>query len=122
MTVATSMISHISQAQPSFLGRENIDNTPSTYPFTDLSGANDRPVIGVFTQPLSVSMSEDPDYDGVKSYMMDNYVQFLESAGARVVPIIYGNPIEGEMAKLDHVNGLLFPGGDAPEEYLIWGK
>jgi gamma-glutamyl hydrolase len=54
--------------------------------------------------------------------MMDNYVQFLESAGARVVPIIYGNPVEGELAKLDQVNGLVFPGGDAADEYLIWGK
>jgi gamma-glutamyl hydrolase len=44
---------------------------------------------------------------------MDCYVQFVESAGARVVPIIYNGDRETELKKLEKVNGVILPGGDS---------
>jgi gamma-glutamyl hydrolase len=42
---------------------------------------------------------------------MDCYVQFVKSAGARVVPIYYNGDWEEELKKLEKVNGLILPGG-----------
>ncbi|MEW5313377.1 MAG: hypothetical protein WDW38_004948 [Sanguina aurantia] len=46
------------------------------------SGLTDRPMIGILTQPGDVA------YDG-ESYISAGYVKWLESAGARIVPIPY---------------------------------
>ncbi len=46
-----------------------------------------------------------------QTYIMANYVKFLEQSGARVVPIDSGGDHEAEIAKLDHLNGLLLAGG-----------
>lgn len=35
-------------------------------------------------------IAEDPSLVEYKTYISDAYVKFLESAGARVVPLIYG--------------------------------
>jgi gamma-glutamyl hydrolase len=43
---------------------------------------NDRPIIGILSQP------GDPAPDGA-SYIAASYVKWVESAGARVVPIEY---------------------------------
>uniref|UniRef100_A0A8C6WFY9 folate gamma-glutamyl hydrolase n=1 Tax=Neogobius melanostomus TaxID=47308 RepID=A0A8C6WFY9_9GOBI len=46
------------------------------------------------------------------SYIAASYVKYIESAGARVVPIRY-NKTEAEYEKLfNSINGLLLPGGD----------
>ena len=45
-------------------------------------GRNERPIIGVLSQP------GDPAPPG-QSYIAASYVKWLESAGARVVPILY---------------------------------
>ena len=46
--------------------------------------ANDRPIIGILTQPSSSSLSQFGD-----NYIAASYVKYVESAGARVVPIQY---------------------------------
>jgi hypothetical protein len=55
--------------------KDNIDN-------------NQQPVIGVFTQTLEDFMQNDPKFTGKKSYVMGAYVRYLQSAGARVIPLL----------------------------------
>lgn len=50
----------------------------------EVSGLNDRPVIGILTQP---SRTCEKIGKG-NSYIAASYVKYLESAGARVVPIL----------------------------------
>ncbi|KAL9646878.1 hypothetical protein ABK040_013738 [Willaertia magna] len=68
------------------------------------NNVNNRPIIGVFAQPTK-------DNRHGNKYLAASYVKFLESAGARVVPIEYDLP-ESELRKIfESVNGVLFPGG-----------
>lgn len=45
------------------------------------------------------------------SYIAASYVKFVESAGARVIPLIYNESPEILFEKLELVNGVLFTGG-----------
>lgn len=77
------------------------------------SGTNLRPIIGIFTQPtgreesrLAAGESNTED-----SYIAASYVKFIESAGARAVPVHY-DASEDELRSLfSSINGMLFPGG-----------
>jgi len=62
---------------------------------------NERPVIGIFSQP----------YNETNDYIMASYVKFVESAGARVVPIIWRDSDEKILNLVPKLNGALFPGG-----------
>ncbi|XP_021303594.1 gamma-glutamyl hydrolase 2 [Sorghum bicolor] len=70
---------------------------------------NDRPVIGIVTHP------GDGTYErrthGPGSYIAASYVRFVQSAGARVIPLLYDEPEERLLEKLGLVNGVLFTGG-----------
>lgn len=67
---------------------------------------NNRPIIAVLAQKM-----DNVSYSG-QSYIAASYVKYLESAGARVIPIPT-NLTEQEVRKLfQNVNGVLFPGGD----------
>ena len=67
----------------------------------------DRPVIGVMAQS-TFNMSF--EHLG-KTYIPASYIKFLESAGARVVPV-FNNLTELQTKKLfKSINGALFPGG-----------
>lgn len=71
---------------------------------------NDWPIIGLFTQPSSDSNS---DCGGKCLYVAASYVKYLESAGARVVPVSYyasNSEIDDLFSK---VNGFFFPGGSS---------
>jgi gamma-glutamyl hydrolase len=46
-----------------------------------------------------------------KYYIAASYVKFVESAGGRVVPILYDSPESELMTLFNQVNGILFPGG-----------
>lgn len=73
---------------------------------------NYRPIIGVLAQENIVG---DPHAQG-SSYIAASYVKYLESAGARVVPIRIHQTDE-EYEKIFHsINGLLLPGGDVDLE------
>lgn len=61
-----------------------------------------------------------PEFDGMDSYIMASYVEFMTSAGARVVPLIFEEPQETTLAKLDKINGVLFPGGAG--SYHAWAE
>jgi gamma-glutamyl hydrolase len=63
------------------------------------------PVIGVLTQPL----------DGLgasgSAYIAASYVKYLETAGARVVPVLWDAPAPALAQLMGGLNGLLLPGG-----------
>jgi len=77
-------------------------------------------MIGILSQQLSGDLLDDPRFEGYDSYMMASYVKYLEQSGARVVPLIMGEPIEVTMEKLSKLNGVFFPGGDG--DYIDWGR
>uniref|UniRef100_A0A3Q3IVL4 folate gamma-glutamyl hydrolase n=1 Tax=Monopterus albus TaxID=43700 RepID=A0A3Q3IVL4_MONAL len=73
---------------------------------------NYRPIIGVLAQE---NLPGDQSPHG-SSYIAASYVKYLESAGARVVPIRI-NLTEEEYTKIFFsINGLLLPGGDVDIE------
>lgn len=79
---------------------------------------NHRPVIGILAQE---NLPEDPSPHGT-SYIAASYVKFIESAGARVVPIRI-NRTEEEYVKLfNSINGLLLPGGDVDIETSLFTR
>ncbi len=51
--------------------------------------------------------------------MMAAYVKFMESAGARVVPLVLGESEEITMDKISKLDGVLFPGGGG--DYVDYG-
>jgi hypothetical protein len=72
--------------QAKFLGNPG---ERSGYKFDYSKVVNDRPIIGVLTQPLTNDFKKDPRFAGKSSYIMASYINILESAGARTVPLIY---------------------------------
>ncbi|XP_069777504.1 gamma-glutamyl hydrolase isoform X2 [Narcine bancroftii] len=67
---------------------------------------NQRPIIGVLSQETYGAFA-----NLGRSYIAASYVKYLESAGARVVPISIDQS-EAEYQKLFYsINGVLFPGG-----------
>uniref|UniRef100_A0A0E0DTY0 folate gamma-glutamyl hydrolase n=1 Tax=Oryza meridionalis TaxID=40149 RepID=A0A0E0DTY0_9ORYZ len=72
--------------------------------------AYDRPVIGIVSHPGDGAGGRVSNGTAA-SYIAASYVKFVESAGARVVPLIYNEPEERLLEKLSLVNGVLFTGG-----------
>jgi len=70
--------------------------------------ATDRPIIGILTEP---NPPERLKYG--KSYIPLDYVQWVESGGARVVPINYLSSDEELTTAWKQLNGFLTIGGDA---------
>jgi gamma-glutamyl hydrolase len=75
---------------------------------TPMGKRNDWPVIGMFTQP---STSKHEDCNGDCLYLAASYVKYLESAGARVVPINYYATPEQLDYLFNSLNGFFFVGG-----------
>jgi hypothetical protein len=69
---------------------------------------NERPIIGIVSQPSSWINMYDPDDF---SYIASSYVQSIQGAGARVLPIKYDLSDEEIFKFMDKVNGILLPGG-----------
>ena len=72
---------------------------------------NTRPIVGVLTQPLNTEVGNSTASN--LTYIAASYVKFLESAGARVVPVHFDASDSELDATFRSVNGLLFPGGGA---------
>ncbi|KAL4635213.1 gamma-glutamyl hydrolase-like [Arapaima gigas] len=68
---------------------------------------NDEPIIGVLAQELRSASSPGT------SYIAASYIKFLESAGARVVPVKINQTQEEYESLFSSINGILFPGGGA---------
>ncbi|XP_048498815.1 gamma-glutamyl hydrolase 2 isoform X2 [Beta vulgaris subsp. vulgaris] len=74
------------------------------------STLNFRPVIGILSHPGDGASGRLKNGTNV-SYIASSYVKFVESAGARVIPLIYTDPLHILLDKLELVNGVLFTGG-----------
>jgi len=83
---------------------------------------NDRPIIGVLTEPLGVEVASavaaKPGLRGTAwvsgvnyTYIAASYVKFAEAAGARVVPLHYDAPAQELRDLFAQINGIIFPGG-----------
>ncbi|CAL9187721.1 unnamed protein product [Musa hybrid cultivar] len=68
------------------------------------------PVIGIVTHPGDGASGRLSNVTSA-SNIPASYVKFVESAGARVIPLIYNEPEETLLDKLSLVNGVLFTGG-----------
>jgi len=75
---------------------------------TTTARRNDNPVIGIVAQDL-----KHPQPGRGPSYIAASYVKWLESAGARVVPIMVNQTKEQYTHLFNSLNGVLFPGGAA---------
>uniref|UniRef100_A0A2D4GSL1 folate gamma-glutamyl hydrolase n=2 Tax=Micrurus TaxID=8634 RepID=A0A2D4GSL1_MICCO len=71
-----------------------------------LRSENERPIIGILAQETSKSFRKFGS-----SYIAASYVKFIESAGARVVPVRLNRSLEEYDEIFRSINGLLFPGG-----------
>ena len=61
-----------------------------TRPLSDAAEPlNNFPIIGILTQPYSGETPEGMDDRDNLAYIAASYVKYLESGGARVVPILY---------------------------------
>jgi gamma-glutamyl hydrolase len=67
---------------------------------------NNRPIIGILTQPTSGILAQ---YGS--SYIAASYVKYLEGGGSRVVPIFHNATFSQLDDIFDSINGILFPGG-----------
>ncbi|XP_064607881.1 gamma-glutamyl hydrolase-like [Liolophura sinensis] len=69
---------------------------------------NNRPIIGVLSQ------TSDGDFKPYgDSYILSSYIKYLESGGARVVPIRIYQSDDYYRSIFNSINGVLFPGGGA---------
>ncbi|XP_058795648.1 uncharacterized protein LOC131666769 [Phymastichus coffea] len=78
----------------------------------DDSSLNNRPIIGILSQEISKRWTK-VYRDTYDSYIAASYVKYIESAGARVVPIWIGQDENYYKNMISKINGVLFPGGDA---------
>ncbi|TQD80270.1 hypothetical protein C1H46_034168 [Malus baccata] len=92
---------------PSQLGTSDSSSSKCTPPDPKI---NYRPVIGILSHPGD-GASGRLSNASTASYIAASYVKFVESAGARVIPLIYNEPPDILFQKLDLVNGVLFTGG-----------
>jgi len=69
---------------------------------------NSNPVIGILTIPSDYTTFRDPE---LYSSIQTEYIQFIESAGARVIPIPYDLPLNELIELFQKINGLLLTGG-----------
>lgn len=74
----------------------------------ELVPKNKRPIIGILSVDCDGHFA---DYG--KSYIAASYVKFIESGGARVVPIRNDLPEEELQSLINSINGVIFPGGGA---------
>lgn len=75
------------------------------------------PIIGILTEPTAcpptkaAAGGDGADKSKNCSYIAASYVKWLESAGARPVPILYDWPADVVVKVLGNLNGVVFPGG-----------
>ncbi|KAF7660102.1 hypothetical protein LDENG_00288160 [Lucifuga dentata] len=79
--------------------------TLSCSPVYSSAKRNDRPVIGVLAQDVYEPKPH------MTAYIAASYVKFLESAGARVVPVMINQTLEEYKLIFNSINGILYPGG-----------
>ncbi|KAL2611367.1 hypothetical protein R1flu_023059 [Riccia fluitans] len=66
-----------------------------------------KTLIGILSLPKA--QTDHPD----RSYIAASYVKFVESGGARAVPLLYNEPEDSLKKKFSVISGIVFTGGDA---------
>lgn len=74
-----------------------------------------QPIFGVLTQPLPSEWNDDPNMT-FTSFFESSHADFLQAAGARVVPIDYTLNQRSLKDALENINGLYIP-GDSKESF-----
>jgi gamma-glutamyl hydrolase len=72
---------------------------------------NDRPVFGILSAPAGIDEDGAPTPYPGKYYIPASYIKFVESSGARAVPIMFDISDEELVSLYGKLNGLLVPGG-----------
>lgn len=77
-----------------------------------------RPLVGILSQPLPAAAAARLGFPPSSpsrppSFIAASYVKFVESGGARAVPVRFDAPAEETLRVFSAVNGLLLPGGSA---------
>ncbi|XP_056630052.1 gamma-glutamyl hydrolase-like isoform X1 [Diorhabda sublineata] len=72
--------------------------------------ASDTPIVGILSQETYI-VSKYLHNDLYDSFIAASYVKFLESAGARVIPVWKGQSRDYYERIVKYTNGILFPGG-----------
>ena len=76
-----------------------------------ISYCNKRPIIGILTQELDNNVLDSFENSNYTSYIRASYVNFVESAGARVAPVLINQSDEYYNTIFRGTNRLLIPGG-----------
>ncbi|XP_013781037.1 gamma-glutamyl hydrolase-like isoform X2 [Limulus polyphemus] len=84
---------------------------------TEVNAVTDRPIIGILAQDAYEIFSKKDN-----SYIVASYVKYIESAGARVVPIFINQTRDYYTNIFNAVNGVLIPGGGANLDTSGYGK
>ena len=71
--------------------------------------AQNQPIFGMLTQPIPHDWRKEIDL-GSQSFLESSHVDFLQAAGARVVPISYKSSQAQIEEELKHLNGFYIPG------------
>jgi len=82
-----------------------------------IQNVNERPIIGVLSQEIDEDIMKDLPVDlrnTSTSYIASSYIKWVETGGARAVPVIIGREESYYQALFKQLNGLLLPGGNAP--------
>ena len=89
---------------------------------SNVESVNNYPIIGVMTQPSTTTQGS---CNGDCLYLAASYVKYIESAGARVVPVNYYADEKEITDVFNSLNGFLFVGGGSSfpsSAQLIWDK
>ncbi|PNX98034.1 gamma-glutamyl hydrolase-like protein, partial [Trifolium pratense] len=105
--------SHSGIILPTQLHHDSLVSSPVSCPSPDRN-LYYQPVIGILSHPGDGASGRHSNATGA-SFIHASYVKFVEAAGARVVPLIYNEPSEMLLKKLELVNGVLFTGGSAKD-------
>ena len=75
--------------------------------------ATDSPIVGILTLPCDVTPKNCEDNKKATTYLPASYVKWLESGGARVVPILADDSFQNVQSLVQELNGVLITGGSA---------
>ena len=72
---------------------------------------NERPIVGILAQDLDDVVLDSFGNIKYTSYIRAQYVKFIESGGARVVPVLINQSNDYYQMMFRSINGLIIPGG-----------
>ena len=71
--------------------------------------ASNQPIFGMLTQPIPHEWRSDIEL-GAQSFLESSHVDFLQAAGARVIPVDYRMDLVSLEKLLEQLNGFYIPG------------